>query len=92
MKRMYILLFAMAVAFQTGSLFANEGHDHDKAAEQGTLDETTKTKEYVCPMHPDVQSDKPGQCPKCGMTLKEAAHEEMSGEDSHEGHNHEHHQ
>ena len=24
---------------------------------------------YVCPMHADVTSDKPGQCPKCGMTL-----------------------
>jgi hypothetical protein len=24
---------------------------------------------YVCPMHPDVQSSKPGKCPKCGMTL-----------------------
>ncbi|HEV2328149.1 MAG TPA: efflux RND transporter periplasmic adaptor subunit [Verrucomicrobiae bacterium] len=24
---------------------------------------------YTCPMHPDVISDKPGTCPKCGMTL-----------------------
>ncbi|MCI0486584.1 MAG: copper oxidase [Blastocatellia bacterium] len=24
---------------------------------------------YVCPMHPDVRSDKPGTCPKCGMAL-----------------------
>ena len=24
---------------------------------------------YTCPMHPDVISDKPGKCPKCGMTL-----------------------
>jgi FtsP/CotA-like multicopper oxidase with cupredoxin domain len=24
---------------------------------------------YSCPMHPDVKSDKPGACPKCGMTL-----------------------
>lgn len=24
---------------------------------------------YVCPMHPDVTSDKPGKCPKCGMDL-----------------------
>ena len=24
---------------------------------------------YTCPMHPDVQMDKPGNCPKCGMTL-----------------------
>ncbi|MBO0862760.1 MAG: hypothetical protein J2P21_30545, partial [Chloracidobacterium sp.] len=24
---------------------------------------------YVCPMHPDVSSKLPGQCPKCGMKL-----------------------
>ena len=30
---------------------------------QGPLD-------YVCPMDPDVRSDKPGVCPRCGMTLK----------------------
>ena len=24
---------------------------------------------YTCPMHPDVHSDHPGHCPKCGMEL-----------------------
>jgi hypothetical protein len=24
---------------------------------------------YSCPMHPEVQSNNPGHCPKCGMTL-----------------------
>ena len=24
---------------------------------------------YTCPMHPEVTSDKPGSCPKCGMFL-----------------------
>lgn len=24
---------------------------------------------YTCKMHQDVMSDKPGKCPKCGMTL-----------------------
>jgi len=24
---------------------------------------------YACPMHPEVQSNAPGKCPKCGMTL-----------------------
>ena len=28
---------------------------------------------YTCPMHPEVNSDKPGQCPKCGMDLVQKA-------------------
>ncbi|MCZ2085810.1 MAG: lipoprotein, partial [Flavobacteriales bacterium] len=24
---------------------------------------------YTCPMHPEIISDKPGKCPKCGMDL-----------------------
>jgi Cu+-exporting ATPase len=25
---------------------------------------------YTCPMHPEIQQDHPGECPKCGMTLE----------------------
>ena len=25
---------------------------------------------YTCPMHPEVQQSRPGECPKCGMTLE----------------------
>ena len=25
---------------------------------------------YTCPMHPEVQQDKPGACPQCGMALE----------------------
>ena len=25
---------------------------------------------YTCPMHPEVRSESPGTCPKCGMTLE----------------------
>lgn len=28
-------------------------------------------KTYTCSMHPEVIADKPGNCPKCGMTLIE---------------------
>src|SRR5208337_1782114 len=35
---------------------------HTKASGNGT--------KYTCPMHPEVVSDKPGNCPKCGMTLE----------------------
>ena len=24
---------------------------------------------YTCSMHTELRSDKPGKCPKCGMTL-----------------------
>jgi Cu(I)/Ag(I) efflux system membrane fusion protein len=28
---------------------------------------------WTCPMHPEVRSDKPGRCPKCGMPLEPQA-------------------
>jgi len=31
--------------------------------------ETKKQIVYTCPMHPEIQRDKPGDCPKCGMEL-----------------------
>ena len=30
---------------------------------------------YVCPMHADVKSAKPGKCPKCGMALRAASND-----------------
>lgn len=33
---------------------------------------------YVCPMHPEVTSDKPGKCPTCGMNL--VLREEQKGQ------------
>lgn len=29
---------------------------------------------FTCPMHPEVLQDKPGNCPKCGMTLESTGH------------------
>src|SRR5213592_2588206 len=25
---------------------------------------------YTCPMHPEIEQDHPGQCPKCGMSME----------------------
>jgi FtsP/CotA-like multicopper oxidase with cupredoxin domain len=33
---------------------------------------------YVCPMHPEVTSEEPGSCPKCGMKLLAQAAEETT--------------
>ena len=29
-----------------------------------------KEKVYTCPMHPEIEQDHPGDCPKCGMALE----------------------
>lgn len=47
---------------------AHAGHGaHVSGAAQGTVDAGATV--YTCPMHPEVRSDKPGRCPKCGMKL-----------------------
>ncbi len=39
--------------------------------EAGEADESdAKSKLYTCPMHPEVQQQGPGSCPKCGMALE----------------------
>ncbi|CAN5753478.1 heavy metal translocating P-type ATPase [soil metagenome] len=38
------------------------GHHHSPSSEP--------TKKWFCPMCPDVESDEPGDCPKCGMALE----------------------
>jgi len=40
---------------------------------------------YTCPMHPEVISEMPGKCPKCGMTLvnKPAGAATGGGHDGH---------
>lgn len=36
----------------------------------GSTESFANQSKYQCPMHPDVISDKPGTCPKCGMNLE----------------------
>jgi transcription initiation factor IIE alpha subunit len=38
------------------------------------------TKNYTCPVHADVVSDKSGKCPQCGKKLSLSKKEEMKTE------------
>ncbi len=36
---------------------------------------------YTCPMHPEVEQDQPGECPKCGMALELKAGTGVTGDE-----------
>jgi hypothetical protein len=67
-----VTLTAMAVLFSSMAMFA--AHLPTDKAQSDTV-KTKKIKPatanvvYTCGMHPDVLSDKPGRCSKCGMEL-----------------------
>jgi hypothetical protein len=77
-------------------------HQHEEKSEhQNTKDEDINENGksiYTCPMHPEVQSEAPGSCPKCGMTLVKKELEENSTqhsvkqEDKHNAHMHKAHE
>ncbi|MDN5287512.1 MAG: hypothetical protein JWR38_3786 [Mucilaginibacter sp.] len=63
MKRLIIILALAAsslVAFNACNGSSKTGSEKHQ-----------KKGKYTCTMHPDVSSDKPGVCPKCGMDLVE---------------------
>jgi Heavy metal binding domain len=56
----------------------HEGMQHERMKHGEASQEQQKgAGAYTCPMHPEVKSEKPGVCPKCGMKLieKGGAHE-----------------
>jgi hypothetical protein len=59
------LLILSIVLIGTLTTFAQNARD---TMPKSKMDPTFKTV-YTCPMHPDITSDKPGKCPKCGMNL-----------------------
>ena len=67
MKKILILAIAMVTGI---TAFAQN-------SKPATTDSIIAVTKYVCPMHPDVTSDKPGKCSKCGMDLVKAKKEKI---------------
>ena len=55
-----LLLLIIMLCFQQRLYAAHAGHSVFESINQVV---------YTCPMHPEVKSGKPGNCPKCGMKL-----------------------
>ena len=62
---------------------------HTTHAAHGT--DAAEPTQFTCPMHPEVISDKPGSCPKCGMHLVPVGGEDKQDHGSHGSHG-DHHQ
>ncbi len=50
--------------------------------ESPVLTELKQGAVYTCPMHPEIISDQPGSCPKCGMALEPKEIQETEEENS----------
>jgi len=46
-----------------------DDHEHPPSHSYGAAREREKKQKYTCRMHPEVITDHPGNCPKCGMKL-----------------------
>ncbi len=58
------LFFIIAASFLAGTWYSKHSTGANPAAAG------TQTVYYTCPMHPQYKSDRPGECPVCGMQLE----------------------
>ena len=63
-------LFAVTLLFPAEDLYSAA-----VVTTQRTTSEKPNRFIYVCPMHQDVKSHKPGKCPKCKMKLEKRRNE-----------------
>ncbi|MFD2602961.1 heavy metal-binding domain-containing protein [Flavobacterium suzhouense] len=61
------LKYIALVLFMSFSIVGFAQHGNHSEPKAKVKEQTQRA--YTCPMHPEVHSDKPGKCLKCGMAL-----------------------
>ena len=73
-----VLLISVALSACSDDVATGNGDAKQETALEHAAKHTDP--KYVCPMHPQIVRDKPGNCPICGMDLiKKEAEQESSG-------------
>ncbi len=81
--KQFLFIITLCIAVATVG-YAQQQRDHLQHKKMVQKDSTAKKEEmkmpaeYTCPMHPEIKSNKPGKCPKCGMALIEVKKEKKS--------------
>jgi hypothetical protein len=77
MKRIINLSTTLLLGFVFTS-FINQVNAQETTTKKNATEQQV-AKKYTCPMHPEVVTDKPGKCPKCGMALVEKTSTKKDG-------------
>ena len=91
MKSIKLIMTIMVFGLLTMSMNScKESKQADNTKTEQAKDASEQGKEYtsayICPMHCETSgSDKPGECPVCGMDYKK---NDKSKAEDHSGHNH----
>ena len=75
MRSIKILMIAVITILST-SAFAQTKAKNTMKMQNPTMNSV----KYTCPMHPEITSNKPGKCSKCGMSLTASKKEQMKME------------
>ena len=65
--KIFITLSVIAFLLCAGGAINRSGV---AAAQSPQRSQRKRAARYACPMHPEVTSNRPGKCPKCGMALR----------------------
>jgi Heavy metal binding domain len=70
-KKIAVIIASSAALVTNNAVIAQHSHREHQIEQPHAHEDDQKANDqkYTCPMHPEVFTDHPGNCPKCGMKL-----------------------